>query len=305
MMRNHSRSRSTTEGPMTRRSTTLLMCLSCLMLTGIGPVSGGLLFPNPLTDSGQRSQAIVAGDFNGDGKADLIVANMISYDFSVLLGRGDGTFAPQTTYRNLSPPVALAVGDFNRDCRQDGGSGGQYPGELWIHLGNGDGTFTRTGSLSVYNYPRCIVAADLTGSGVLSLVVGSEYGEGVVVLQGRGDGTFLPGVAYGQPGAVASVATGDLDGDGLIDIAVAGTNNLGTGHNVSILLGKGGDTSARQPPILTGGQYSTVVVADFDDDGRADLASAGYVGSDAAAMLWMWLSRTGGVAAAPVSVPLG
>ena len=47
---------------------------------------------------GNGPVAIVAGDFNGDGRTDLAVANADSNDVSVLLGNGDGTFQNQVRY---------------------------------------------------------------------------------------------------------------------------------------------------------------------------------------------------------------
>jgi FG-GAP-like repeat len=47
---------------------------------------------------GFQASSIVVGDFNGDGDADLAVANRDDNNVSVLLGNGDGTFKPQTTF---------------------------------------------------------------------------------------------------------------------------------------------------------------------------------------------------------------
>ena len=56
---------------------------------------------------------IVAGDFNGDGRLDLAVANdNYNGSVSVLLGNGDGTFQPQVTYAVGYAPQAIVAGDF-------------------------------------------------------------------------------------------------------------------------------------------------------------------------------------------------
>ena len=79
---------------------------------------------------GLEPQSVVAGDFNGDGRADLAVANEGSIDssgnsipgtggVSVLLGAGDGTFQDQVAYAAGSDPQALVTGDFNGDGRAD------------------------------------------------------------------------------------------------------------------------------------------------------------------------------------------
>ena len=66
--------------------------------------------------SGRDPDAIVAGDFTGDGHLDLAVANnSIGGTVSVLLGHGDGTFAPQVTYAVGEDPVGIVAGDFTGD----------------------------------------------------------------------------------------------------------------------------------------------------------------------------------------------
>src|ERR1035441_900668 len=67
--------------------------------------------------SGPISMAM--GDFNGDGKPDLAVANRDSNDVSVLLGNGDGTFQAAVNYGAGSGPISMAMGDFNGDGKPD------------------------------------------------------------------------------------------------------------------------------------------------------------------------------------------
>jgi hypothetical protein len=85
--------------------------------------------------------AIVAGDFNGDGRTDLAVANSGSNTVSVLLGNGDGTFQNQVVYAVGSHPVALVAGDFNGDGLTDLAVANQLDNTVSVLLGNGDGTF--------------------------------------------------------------------------------------------------------------------------------------------------------------------
>ena len=64
---------------------------------------------------GNSPDAIVAGDFTGDGRTDLAVANDSDNTVSVLLGNGDGTFQPQVTYAVGADPDAIVAGDFTGD----------------------------------------------------------------------------------------------------------------------------------------------------------------------------------------------
>ncbi len=84
---------------------------------------------------------VAVGDFNGDGILDLVTANYLDNTVSVLLGKGDGTFAPQVTYAVGSIPRNVAVGDFNGDGKLDLAVANQGDNTVSVLLGNGDGTF--------------------------------------------------------------------------------------------------------------------------------------------------------------------
>src|SRR5271157_5640479 len=59
------------------------------------------------------------GDFNGDGKPDLALADFSGNTVSVLINRGNGTFKPYVAYASQPAPKAIAVGDFNGDGKLD------------------------------------------------------------------------------------------------------------------------------------------------------------------------------------------
>src|SRR5436190_1786265 len=90
--------------------------------------------------AGTNPISVATGDFNGDGKADLVTVNYVSAgSVSVLLGKGDGTFQPAVNYRAGRNPLSLAVGDFNRDGRLDLAAAND--GGVSVLFGKGDGTF--------------------------------------------------------------------------------------------------------------------------------------------------------------------
>lgn len=66
----------------------------------------------PARGAGARPFAIVAADFNGDGRADVAAANFVCADVSILIGHGDGTFAPQTVVPVGGRSVGTAAGEF-------------------------------------------------------------------------------------------------------------------------------------------------------------------------------------------------
>jgi hypothetical protein len=70
---------------------------------------------------GNRPQAILAADFNNDGKLDLGIANSGDGTVTLLLGNGDGTFTPSadSPYPVGSGASGLAVADFNGDGKLD------------------------------------------------------------------------------------------------------------------------------------------------------------------------------------------
>src|SRR2546425_1268326 len=69
--------------------------------------------------AGRSPDSVAVGDFNGDGKLDLAVANFDSSDVSVLLGNGDGSFKAALTFGAGRGPSFVAVGDFNGDGKLD------------------------------------------------------------------------------------------------------------------------------------------------------------------------------------------
>jgi hypothetical protein len=256
-------------------------------------------------------------DVNGDGKPDLLVADECADEpdnwdcyglVAVLLGNGDGTFQPATTYASGGWLAAsITVADVNRDGKPDLVVANQcnpapshcYNGKnglIGVLLGNGDGTFQAAVTYNSGGYRTTYVAvADLNGDGKPDLVVASQCasygskhdpcsGAGTVsILLGNGDGSFQQPVSYSS-GAyeAACVSVADVNNDGTPDVVVANqcssyvNNACGNGSGtVAVLLGNGDGTLQTAVTYSSAGYLAdSVAVADVNGDGKPDLVVA-------------------------------
>ena len=215
---------------------------------------------------------VADGDFNGDGKTDLVVVNYGSAKISVLLGNGDGTFQAHVDYAVGVEPTSAAVGDFNADGKPDIAVTNQYDGTVSVLLGNGNGTFQNAVTYPVGAGPSGVAVADVNGDGKLDLVLAND---GVSVLLGNGDGTFQPHVDTPPVGGEAIVVS-DLNGDGIPDVATANQ----VINTLSVLIGHGDGTFSSPWTFWTKSNSipNSITTADFNGDGGMDIAAAGQEG---------------------------
>ena len=220
--------------------------------------------------------AVATGDFNGDGKLDVVVTNASANTVSILLGNGDGTLQAHTDYPTGIDPQGVFVGDFNGDGKLDIATENITGNSVSILLGNGDGTFKPHVDYAVGSFPQWIAGADVNGDGKLDLVVANTMSNSVSVLLGNGDGTFQPHVDYNTAADPTSVAIGDLNGDGKVDLVTADclANTCQNPSSISILLGNGDGTFQTHSDITTGFAPLSVLVGDFNGDGRLDIATS-------------------------------
>ena len=213
----------------------------------------------------------MTGDFNGDGRPDIAVAN--GSNVVVLLANASGGFSSAVTYSSGgSDPCAIATGDFNGDGKLDLAVANYNSNTIGVLLGNGDGTFAAaTTYASGGSNPDSLAVGDFNGDGKQDIVLTNNWGDNVGVLLGNGNGTFGTVTTYGLSGSFpAGVAVGDFNGDGHPDLAVA--VNWG---NINVLLNNGNGTfgSAVVYGPNTHNPYA-IAVGDFNGDGKLDLAVA-------------------------------
>jgi hypothetical protein len=130
-----------------RASSGAVVALICTVLVAVPGAGGAQSFSMSsavtLPSGGAEPEAIAAGDFNGDGTADIAVANFLSNDVSILLADGAGGLAPASgsPVAAGSAPLAVAAGDFNGDGRLDLAVANNASNDVSILLGNGAGGF--------------------------------------------------------------------------------------------------------------------------------------------------------------------
>jgi hypothetical protein len=238
--------------------------------------------------SGANGGVLAAGDFNKDGKLDLIaeVADASDMPLKILLGKGDGTFAAP---RQIGTGLALAItfglaADFDGDGSLDvavGFRGEANDDAVLIYQGHGDGTFTdavaqlATGTDSA---PLGGVAADLNGDGKNDLAVANHDRRSISVFINKGAFTFtasdIPMAEHAN-----DVTAADVNHDGKMDLLVAasadGSDDLYyiTGA-VKVFRGNGNGTFQAPTSYSTAPGAWKIVVGDFNRDGVADIATA-------------------------------
>lgn len=244
----------------------------------------------------QTAYSMTCGDFNRDGKADVLYGGInINISTSqnrlslcMLNGTGGGGFATGSFAETWSEALAAAAGDFNRDGNMDVAVRGRniwvsgditQQSSIQVYWGNGAGGLTAGPHTMLPEYLQGLACADFNRDGIPDLAYVSTASQKVLI--GSGTGGFGGGIPFALPagGPAYGIAAGDFDGDGNADIATSQPNLIG----VFRASANGSMQLASSIPIETDGRG--IASGDFNGDRRVDLAFRRRMSPDHVAVL--------------------
>jgi len=246
------------------------------------------------------------GDVNGDGRLDLVSANVGNDTLAVFIQEEEGGFADPLSFGDPSltnDPYSVALGDLDGDGRLDFVSANHSSDTLTVFIQEEDGSFAEPQSLGdsfVTDGPFSVALGDVDGDGRLDVVSANILSDTLTVFLQDENGGFAAPCSLGDSSVTDgpySVVLGDVNGDGRLDLVSANTFS----DTLTVFL-QVDDGDFAEPSFLGDSSVTAgarlVALGDVDGDGRLDLVSANF-GSDT---LTIFLQEDDGGFAAPLSL---
>ncbi len=168
---------------------------------------------------------ITAGDFNGDKKLDLAVADYVFDTVVILQGNGDGTFTNIGQWFAGINPGAVAVSDFNVDGKADLAVSDYGGNVVAVLTGRGDGTFPSLVALATGAGPANVVAVDLNHDGSPDLV-SVNNGDNTFSVLLNAAGTYIQLSSSPNPSALGQAVTFTAKVRGSVTASVAPSGSM-------------------------------------------------------------------------------
>jgi VCBS repeat protein/FG-GAP repeat protein len=236
---------------------------------------------------GQGVGSFAVGDFDSDGKQDLVMTGKLYiYVSYVLISYGDGAGHISHTDNipfSLRYIHSVAVGDFNGDGKEDlaVSDSGVADGSHYVRILLGDGAGHFSAATNIDTGPGSIIVGDFNGDGKQDFAVAEFNSNKVSISLGDGAGGFSAPTDFGAGIGYPYPVVGDFNGDGKQDLAVAKYES----NNVSILIGDGTGHFADAVSFTVGTGPQSVAVGDFNYDSKQDLAVANQQSHDVSILL--------------------
>jgi hypothetical protein len=211
----------------------------------------------------------VSRDLDGDGVADLVVANPGEGTVTVKLGKPDGTYVDKPPEPVGFAPFAISVTDLDGDGKPEL-IFADPRGSLVSAVTGGPDGFLAELDYQTGKAPVALAVSDVNGDGKPDVVTANHDAATVSVLLGNGDDSLRPAVDYPTGAAPVAVVIADVDGDGKPDLVTA-NREAGT---LSVLRGSGNGTFQSRVDVTVGMSPTAIAVADLNGDGAPDLAVA-------------------------------
>ncbi|CAF3956303.1 unnamed protein product, partial [Rotaria magnacalcarata] len=240
---------------------------------------GNEIFASPSTYSTRFysfPSMVVSGDFNGDKRMSLAIANYGTNNVGIMLGNGKGIFGTQkrlSTGPN-SHPYSIALSDLNNDFILDIVVANYENKSIGVFLGKDNGTFTNQtvyslNSASLYS----IGISDFNKDNSMDTIATNNGTNNVGILLGYGNGSFPSSIMYltGSSSSI-SIAICDLNKDNRLDMVLINNDT----NRIDILLGYD-EGLPMQTKYTTGSDPNYVVVRDFKNDTVVDIATTNRI----------------------------
>jgi hypothetical protein len=237
----------------------------------LGRPAGG--FAAPVTVAPANSRGLTIADMDGDANLDLVYTHWDRASVQVLHGDGSGQFAARVPPMPVGiNPQGVAAADFDLDGRMDLAVASSGSVGISILHQTAPDVFARSDVPGNQTSQNVIVAADLNRDGRPDIAAASTGTNLVTVHVFHGD-SATTAVTQSGGSSIRGIDAADLNRDGVADIVVA---SRGTSAAHVLLYGNPDHGSFISPPIrLAAGAGSRAVsIADFDNDGRPDIATA-------------------------------
>jgi hypothetical protein len=251
---------------------------------------GAVLLPPPAI--GLEASPSELGDFDNDGRVDIVTSNTSSDSVSVALGTGNGRFNVLAQVAVADTPHGIAALDIDGDADADLVVATEGGNTLSVLTNNGAGVFgNRVDFNSGGNGEYALAAGDMNNDGIMDLVVGTRNDNRVIVLTGTGAGVvggvapFVQSANVAGGGLLWKLVLGDVDGDGNLDVAAVN----GQSNNGAILRGNGAGGLGAATTYAFNGQMVATDLGDLDGDGDLDWVTSSY-----GASRWYVLRNDGG-----------